>query len=49
MSIEVGLILITLAVAVVGTIWRDPPNAWKVGLIVLALVASAFSIAKAQE
>src|SRR5262249_26874057 len=45
--LEISLIVITLIVAVVGTIWEKPPLEWKVILIVCALSASVFSIVKA--
>jgi hypothetical protein len=46
---EYLLIAITLAVAVVGTIWEKPPTPAKVILILFALGASAASIAKSIE
>jgi len=47
----VGYVLIgfTLAVAVVGVLWRDPPTPAKVSLILLALATSAASIYKLME
>jgi hypothetical protein len=44
---DILLIVITLAVAVIGTLWRDPPRSMKISLIVLAMVASGASVFKA--
>lgn len=49
MAVDVVLILITLAVAVVGTLLKDPPTYVKTALIFLAVLASVASVIKARE
>jgi len=46
---EYVLIGLTLAVAIVGTLWKDPPKPAKAILIFFALAASAASIYKSRE
>ena len=49
MFIDVVLTLITLAVAVIGTLLKEPPRWAKAALIGMAVVASGLSILKAAE
>jgi hypothetical protein len=46
MIVDLSLILITLAVAVGGTLWKEPPPSAKIFLIALAVLASTASFKK---